>query len=86
MKIKRKITEEIRIYYTFRDPHNRRHTESAIEYLERHGWKRSGGFCGDVCVDGKEYSGCYEFVKQYQDEDEIRKEMEDINTLISLTE
>lgn len=85
MRIKRKIEEEIKIYYTMLEL-LKGHIEHVRDYLERHGWKECGGYSGEVYIDRKEYAGHYKYVKQFQSEDEMKNEMEDVYALLSLTE
>ena len=85
MIIKRKIEEEIKVYYTMIELLKRK-ISPVRNYLKQHEWKECSGFSGEVCVDGKEYAGHYKYVKQFRSEDERKNEMEDIYTLISLTE
>lgn len=85
MKIKRKIEEEIKIYYTMTELLKRK-VEPVRSYLKKCGWKECGGFSGEVHIDGKEYAGHSKYVKQFRSEDEMKNEMEDICMFISLTE
>lgn len=85
MIIKRKIEEEIKVYYTMIELLKGK-VRPARSYFERHGWKECGGYSGEVCVDGKEYAGHTKYVKRFRSEDERENEMEDIYIFISLME
>ena len=78
MILTRDFSADIRIFYDFDDMFNSRRSYAPVAYLEKHGWKELGGFCGKDDYMGYEVEGCHHYVKAFTDIDQMKSELEDI--------
>jgi hypothetical protein len=68
------LTATIRVFY---DSYTR--YKKVIEYLEKHGWKKSGALSGSCVYRNMQFLGYAQFCKQFDAIDCIKLELSDID-------
>lgn len=82
MIVERKITATIKIYYDFQEFMDRKKNKVRA-YMTRHGWKEIGGFCVSEQYKGVEIESCDFFKKWFQDLEEMKCELQEIEILFN---